>query len=227
MHPVLLLWDIDSTLIWSGGAGEEALRQALLNDFGVIGDLNEIEIAGRTDRAIAATIIRHFNLQPGSEGEFLECYLRRLPELMSGHQVHGGVLPGVQRLLDYAHEHPEIHNALLTGNMRRGAEIKLSHYGLWKYFEFGAFADDDIDRNKLGPIALERARAHLKRDFVIHHTWVIGDTAHDIRCGKALGCKTLAVATGRATIEQLSAHQPDLVLENLSDFDSVRKLWEN
>jgi phosphoglycolate phosphatase-like HAD superfamily hydrolase len=144
-----------------------------------------------------------------------------------GHQIHGGVLPGVQRLLDYAHEHPEIHNALLTGNMRRGAEIKLSHYGLWKYFEFGAFADDDVDRNKLGPIALERARAHLKRDFVIHHTWVIGDTVHDIRCGKALGCKTLAVATGRASVDQLSAHQPDMVLENLSNFETVRQLWDN
>lgn len=227
MHPVLLLWDIDSTLIWSGGAGEEALRQALLNDFGVIGDLNEIEIAGRTDRAIAATIVRHFNLQPNSEAEFLECYLRRLPELMSRHQAHGGVLPGVQRLLDHAHDHPEIHNALLTGNMRRGAEIKLSHYGLWKYFEFGAFADDDIDRNKLGPIALERARNHLKRDFVISQTWVIGDTAHDIRCGKALGCKTLAVATGRTSVEQLSAFQPDLVLENLSNFEKVRQLWDN
>jgi len=224
MHPVLLLWDIDSTLIWSGGAGEEALRQALLNDFGVIGDLNEIEIAGRTDRAIAQTIVRHFQLQAGSETEFLECYLKHLPDEMSKH--HGKILPGVKKLLDYAHEHREIHNAILTGNMRCGAQIKLSHFDLWTYFEFGAFADDDIDRNKLGPIALERARAHLKCDFVTAHTWVIGDTEHDIRCGKALGCKTLAVATGRYSVEQLSSHQPDLVMNDLSDFESVRKLWE-
>jgi len=225
MHPVLLLWDIDSTLISSGGAGEEALRQALLNDFGVIGDLNEIEIAGRTDRAIVETIVRHFKLEPGSEKEFLECYLRRLPDEMKRHQ--GRILPGVEKLLDHAHEHPEIHNAILTGNMRRGAEIKLSHYGLWKYFEFGAFADDDIDRNKLGPIALERARGRLKRDFVITHTWVIGDTAHDVHCGKALGCRTLAVATGRYSVEQLSALGPDLALENLSNFEEVSRLWED
>ena len=225
MHPVLLLWDIDSTLIWSGGAGEEALRQALLNDFGVIGDLNEIEIAGRTDRAIVRTIVEHFHLEPGSEPAFIECYLAGLPGEMSKH--HGGVLPGVEKLLNYAHEHPQIHNAILTGNMRRGAEIKLSHYGLWKYFEFGAFGDDDIDRNKLGPIALERARDHLKRDFVIGHTWLIGDTAHDIHCGKALGCKTLAVATGRYSIQQLSALQPDLVLKDLSDFESVCRLLFN
>jgi phosphoglycolate phosphatase len=225
LHPVLLLWDVDCTLIWSGGAGEEALHQALLNDFGVIGDMNEIEIAGRTDRAIVRTIVKHFHLDSGSEAEFMECYLRRLPEELAKHR--GKILPGVDKLLDYAHEHPEIHNAILTGNMKRGAEIKLSHYGLWKYFEFGAFADDDIDRNNLGPIALERARSHLKRDFVIDHTWVIGDTNHDIHCGKTLGCKTLAVATGRYSMEQLASHQPDMVLKDLSDFESVRKLWED
>lgn len=225
MHPVLLLWDIDGTLIWSGGAGEEALRLAMLNDFGVIGDMNEIEISGRTDRAIAQTVVRHFRLPPHSETGFLEGYLRHLPEEMPRHQ--GRVLPGVQRLLDFAHDHPEVHNALLTGNLRRGAEIKLRHFDLWKYFEFGAFADDDIDRNKLGPIALERARRHLARDFSLERTWVIGDTEHDIDCGKALGCRTLAVATGKYSIEELETHGPDLILPDLSDFDQIRRWWEN
>ena len=225
MHPVLLLWDIDGTLIWSGGAGEEALRRALLDDYGVIGDMDEIEIAGRTDRGIAESIIRHFRLNGATPEEFLDRYLAHLPREMSAHQ--GRVLPGVQKLLDFTHDHPEIHNALLTGNMKRGAETKLTHYGLWKFFEFGAFADDDIDRNKLGPIVLERARNHLARDFVLEHTWVIGDTSHDIRCGKALGCKTLAVATGRFDLDELNTHQPDLLFKDLSDFDAIRGLWEN
>jgi len=225
MHSVLLLWDIDGTLICSGGAGEEALRLVLLNDFGVIGDLNEIEIAGRTDRAIAQSIVEHFHLGKDTAGDFLKCYLERLPGEMPKH--HGKILPGVEKLLEFAHAHPEIHNALLTGNMRLGAEIKLKHYDLWKYFEFGAFADDDIDRNKLGPIVLERARRHLARDFTLEHTWVIGDTVHDILCGKALGCKTLAVTTGRYTMEQLELHQPDLIFRDLSDFEVIRGLWED
>ena len=83
--------------------------------------------------------------------------------------------------------HPDIHQALLTGNLRAGAKLKLEHLGIWKYFEFGAFADDSSNRNELGPFALRRAKEKLGIDFSPERVWIIGDTPHDIACGKAIG----------------------------------------
>lgn len=219
MHPLLLLWDIDGTLISSGGTGEEALRQALLNRFGVLDDLGDIEIAGRTDPAIALDLCRKHRDHGCEPRELLEAYLEHLALLLP--RKKGRVCPGVRELLEWSHAHPEVHNALLTGNIQRGARLKLRQYGLDDFFEFGAFGDDDMDRNRLGPIALDRARAHLKKDFQIGFTWVIGDTPRDIACAKALGCKVLAVATGRYSVKALQTHQPDLVLPDLSQTVAV------
>lgn len=219
MHLLLLLWDIDGTLIVSGGAGEEALRQALLNRFGILDDLSGMEIAGRTDTVIIADLCCKYREHGCEEAELLESYLEYLPTVLS--QARGYVCPGVRKLLAWFHEHPEIHNALLTGNVRKGAYMKLEHYQLDSFFEFGAFGDDAMDRNQLGSIALERARVLLKKDFHIESTWVIGDTPRDVACARSLGCKVLAVATGRYSVEQLQVHQPDLVFPDLSQMDEV------
>lgn len=225
MHPILLFWDIDGTLITSGGAGEESFRQALLERYGIIDDLGEIEIAGRTDLAIAMDLCRKYQDYGCASAELVESYLERLPILLS--KKKGSVFPGVRELLEWSHEHPEVHNALLTGNVKRGAFLKLKHYGLDRFFEFGAFGDDSPDRNKLGPIALERARILLKKNFHIEYTWVIGDTPHDIRCARVLGCKVLAVATGRFSMEQLQTHHPDLALADLSQTHKIVDRLEN
>jgi phosphoglycolate phosphatase-like HAD superfamily hydrolase len=219
MHPLLLLWDIDGTLIHSNGAGEESLRQALLNRFGILDDLGDIEISGRTDTAILLDICRKHQGHEIAPQELLEAYLDHLPSLLA--QRKGRVCPGVRELLDWAHQHPEIHNALLTGNVQRGAQIKLKHFRLDPFFEFGAFGDDSADRNKLGPIALERSRSRLNKDFHVEFTWVIGDTPRDIACARSLGCKVLAVATGRWSIGHLQAHQPDLLFPTLTDHQAV------
>lgn len=225
MHPLLLLWDIDSTLLYSGGAGEEALRQVLLNHFGILDDLGDIEIAGRTDTAIIFDICRKHKTHHLSATEFLELYLEHLPSSLA--KKKGGVFPGVREILEWSHAHPEVHNALLTGNVKKGAFFKLTHFGLDPYFEFGAFGDDSMDRNQLGPIALERARTQLNKDFHIHFTWVIGDTPRDIHCAQALGCKALAVGTGRYSVKALEAHKPDRVVSNLSDYSSIIRYLEN
>ena len=116
---------------------------------------------------------------------------------------------------------------LLTGNMRRGAEVKLSHHGLWERFEFGAFADDSEHRNELGPHAVRRALERHGIDFAAGHVWVIGDTPHDIACGKVIGARTLAVGTGGATLDQLRIHQPTAAVENLADTQAVLQLLLN
>jgi len=105
---------------------------------------------------------------------------------------------------------------LLTGNIRLGAEIKLRHYGLWDFFETGGFADDHEDRNHIAAAALERGRRVLGKNLRPEEIVVVGDTPFDIRCGKFIGAKVLAVATGGAKLDELKRHQPDWAVEDLT-----------
>jgi phosphoglycolate phosphatase-like HAD superfamily hydrolase len=116
---------------------------------------------------------------------------------------------------------PQIVLGLLTGNVERGAKLKLTHYGIWDFFEFGAFADDHHDRNQLGAFAQRRAREKHAIDFAAAEIDVIGDTPHDIACGKAIGARTIAVTTGSFTGDQLAKHQPDRIVDDFSDVDGV------
>jgi len=111
--------------------------------------------------------------------------------------------------------------ALLTGNVSRGAQLKLEHYGVWHFFEFGAFADDHQDRNRLGIFARSRAKEKHGREFAASEIDVIGDTPRDIACGKAFGARTIAVATGTWSHEQLAKYQPDFLIDDLSNVDGV------
>jgi phosphoglycolate phosphatase len=222
---ILLLWDIDGTLIASGGAGMRALSVALKNVFGIDGSLADIDFAGRTDRWIIGEVFKKFGL-PATEENFaryFEGYVTALPSELANPNAR--VLPGVEQVLKAAAAHGNIAQGLLTGNMRRGAQVKLAHHGLWEHFPFGAFADDSEHRNDLGPHALRRARDHHRTEFAAANVWVIGDTPHDIACGKVIGARTLALATGGYSIDQLRAHTPTVVLENLQDTPSVLSLF--
>jgi len=108
-----------------------------------------------------------------------------------------------------------------------GAHVKLAYHGLWENFEFGAFADDSEHRNELGPHAVRRALESHGVNFAADKVWVIGDTAHDIACGKAIGAHTLAVGTGGATVDQLRDHRPTAVVDNLADTAAVLRLFES
>lgn len=225
--PVLLLWDIDGTLIVSHGAGFRAMERALIKRFGVKCDLGKIAWAGRTDSWIVSEVLRQAGLPDTMQNTqaYLESYLEMLPlELSSGPQ--GQVLPGVAELLEAVHRHPNITQGLLTGNLHRGAELKLTHFKVWHYFEFGAFADDSPHRNDLGPHALRRAREKHAADFVAERTFIIGDTPHDIECGRVIGARTIAVATGHFTVSQLQACQPTAVFADLSDTAAFLRLLQ-
>jgi phosphoglycolate phosphatase len=140
---------------------------------------------------------------------------------------HARVLPGVREILRAAADHGAIAQGLLTGNMRRGAQVKLAHHGLWGHFEFGAFGDDSEFRNELGPHAVRRALERHGVNFAADDVWIIGDTPHDIACGKIIGARTLAVGTGGATVDQLRAHAPTALMENLADTRAVLQLFES
>jgi phosphoglycolate phosphatase len=217
----LLLWDIDGTLISTGAAGHRAIELATAQRFGGAGNLDGVEIAGRTDSGIAHQILAKYG-EPVTEetvDKFLDLYL----ELLAGElpRSKGQVMPGVLELLQRAATQPDTVLGLLTGNLRRGAQLKLEHYQLWHFFAFGAFADDHHDRNQLGPFALTRARESTGKDFLPVQVDVIGDTGHDIACGKAFGARTIAIATGSWPSERLAEYAPDFIFEDLSNVDGV------
>jgi phosphoglycolate phosphatase len=223
---LLLLWDIDGTLIASGGAGMRALRVALRNVFGVEGSLDDIDFGGRTDRWIMREVFGRFRIPATAENfsRYFEAYVAALPTELAN--PHARVLPGARDLLSAAAAHGAIAQGLLTGNMRRGAQVKLAHHGLWEHFPFGAFGDDSEHRNDLGPHAVRRARERHGVEFAAANVWIIGDTPHDIACGKVIGARTLAVATGGYTLDALRAHSPTMVVENLADTTALMRVLE-
>lgn len=219
----LLLFDIDGTLMTSGGAGEMALQLGFADRFGIQDDFRSIDIAGRTDSGIARQIFAKHGIDPTPENltTFFDGYLHHLAILLP--QLRGRLLPGILPLLEALRERPDIVLGLLTGNLARGAELKLTHYGVWQYFDFGAFADDHHDRNELGAFARTRATERHGIEFLVEHIYVLGDTPHDIACARAIGAQALAVATGNFTREQLAAAGPDLIFDDLEDVPAVLK----
>src|SRR5438874_2382976 len=146
----LLLFDIDGTLIHSGGAGIHALILAFKERFGIDDDLHDIEIAGMTDSGIVLSILNKHEIPASNENVsgFLDSYVHFLSLELPRRK--GKLLPGVLELLERLKSRPHVVLALLTGNVSRGARLKLEHYGVWHFFEFGAFADDHRDRCELG-----------------------------------------------------------------------------
>ena len=221
MDKKLLLFDIDGTLITSGGAGEHALRLGIRDRFGIDDDLRGIEIAGRTDSGIARQVLAKHGLPETEENleSFFDGYVRRLAETLL--QRKGRLLPGIVPLLDALKIRGDIVLALLTGNLARGAEMKLKHYGVWDYFEFGAYADDHHDRNQLGHFARARAAERHGVEFAPERIYVLGDTPHDITCARAIGARAVAIATGQFSRDALAAHAPDFLFDDLGDVDAV------
>ena len=183
-------------------------------------DLREVEVAGKTDTGIVHQILRKQAIELSDENvaKFLERYADLLELELPRRK--GTLLPGVAELLPRLQQGQQNVLALLTGNIARGAKLKLQHYGIWDFFEFGAFADDHHDRNELGPFAQRRAREKHAIDFPPDAIDVIGDTPHDIACGKAIGARTIAVATGNFSREQLAAHEPDWLVDDFSEVEA-------
>jgi phosphoglycolate phosphatase len=217
----LLLFDIDGTLIHSAGAGMHALKLALRERHGIEDDLHDIEIAGMTDSGIVVSILDKYKIPATRENvtAFLDSYVHFLSQELPRRK--GTLLPGVLELLNKLKTRKHLVLALLTGNVSRGAQLKLEHYGVWHFFEFGAFADDHHDRNQLGPFARARAKEKHRREFSAQEIDVIGDTPRDIACGKALGARTVAVATGTWSRDKLADHDPDFLIDDLSDVDRL------
>ncbi|HEX2477090.1 MAG TPA: HAD hydrolase-like protein [Lacipirellulaceae bacterium] len=224
MHICFL--DIDGTLVLTGGAGQTAFARTLAEDFGVAEIDRTVAFAGRSDRAIAMDLFRSHGVAPTDENwlQFCAGYLPRLEETLATHQ--GSVLPGVVNLLSTLAARGDVALGLLTGNVREGARRKLGYYGLWHHFPFGGFGDEHTERCDIAAAALAAARLHLNGERHHGQVIVIGDTVHDIDCGRSIGALCVAVPTGHTTAEALRAGEPDVLVHTLEDAAPILALLD-
>lgn len=205
----LILFDIDGTLIASGGAGEKAFGRVCEHEFGVRNGAARLSFAGRTDPSIVRDFFTLHGIEPSPENfrRFFDRYVFSLDHMLG--QLNGRVLPGVHRILRELQSAPQPPLlGLLTGNIVLGARIKLGHFQLWQHFELGGFGDDHEDRNQIARVARDRGRERLGGKLRGEEILVVGDTPRDVECGRAIDARVLAVATGNYSLEQLRAEKP-------------------
>ena len=218
----VLFWDIDGTLLTTGRAGvpawEDAVRAVTGHDF----ELAKFRIAGLTDYQIAVRTFEVLGVDADEQmlRRMIRMYEEGLPAALPKKQ--GQVMPNVREILERLRDHPQVRSYLLTGNTRGGARAKLTHYDLFKYFPDGAFAEDAQERATIAARALELARR--AGPVLDDSVFVIGDTPHDVDCANAIGAKTIAVATGGYSFDELAAHGAWRVLAELPPPDDFLEL---
>ena len=215
-----ILFDIDGTLIDSGGAGMLSLNLAFKEFFSVDDAFRAIRMAGKTDLQIVNEALRMHNIDSsnGNVPGFFASYVRHLEITIHGRKGH--IKPGIRQALELLHVRDDIVLGLLTGNIETGAMIKLEAFGLAEFFEAGAFGENDPDRNKLLPIAVEKLREKKGIEIDYSQCIVIGDTPRDVECSKPYGAYAIAVATGPYSYDELSGTAADAVFHDLSDTDN-------
>ncbi|MBA2116000.1 HAD family hydrolase [Bremerella alba] len=217
------LFDIDGTLITTGMAGKDAMIEAFLK----VAELTELEhifqVSGKTDRGIFAELyeLHGQTLNEDAWHTFLDQYLGGLATNLP--QRQGLVLEGVAALLAKLSQRDDVLLGLLTGNVEKGAALKLGHYGIHEYFAFGGFGDHHPNRDDVARAALEAAEVFHGETISPNDVYVIGDTPNDVKCARSIGAKAVAVATGVFSEEELEAAKPDLLLTNLADAEAVTR----
>ena len=219
----LVLFDIDGTLLTDRGASREAFAEALRIVFDYRDDLSRYDFSGRTDPQIAHMVLG----DAGEDRQEIESRLPRLWKLYLGMLERNAtpervrVMPGIRDLVAALREHEEVALALLTGNIERGARLKLGGANLNDYFAFGAFGSDSADRTELPPIAVQRASTHLGMHFAGSDVVIIGDSIYDVRCGVPYNATTIAVASGKTPADVLRAENPTFFFDDASDVRAV------
>ena len=212
----LILFDVDGTLIHTGGAGVKAFAKTFTTEFNAVDGFERLKFAGRTDLSLVREFfdLHHIAVTRENFERFFERYVFWLDHILRESKTE--LCPGVW---EFIHDLEALPQApvlgLLTGNIRLGAEIKLRHFNLWDAFQTGAFADDHEERDQIAAVARQRASRILGTNLSGEEVVVVGDTPLDIRCARAIGAKALAVATGGAKLADLKRHQPDWAVPDL------------
>jgi phosphoglycolate phosphatase len=216
---VVLFWDLDGTLLLTGRAGLYAFAEALEEVTGATADLEELSTPGYTDAGVARLVLEHAGQRadPDTVEAVLRSYERRLPESLPRRK--GRVLDGVREVLEDLEGRDDVRSYLLTGNTPAGARAKLRHYDLDRFFRNGqgAFCIDHGSRVDIARRALPLAEG-------AEAVYVIGDTPADVECGKAIGARTIAVASGWHSPDELAATEPWIVLGRIPEPAEFRRL---
>jgi phosphoglycolate phosphatase-like HAD superfamily hydrolase len=222
----LLLFDIDGTLLRTHGVGRRSIETALTQLSGQPITTDGIHFSGKTDPQILREILANNEVPAEARAALIEqamaAYVDIARRLLSPKRVT--VMPGVDALLAHLAARNDVTLGLLTGNLEPTAYLKLEAASLAHHFPFGAFGSDDADRYRLPPVAVERARQHTGHDFVGRDVVIIGDTEHDVRCGRGIGAFSVAVCTGRYDRAALARHDPDVLFDDLRDAETFFRL---
>ncbi len=221
----LVLFDIDNTLLWAGGAGSRAFDRAFAECFavslqGLADARGDVPMAGRTDTAILRDLLRRHGLSldgDGQQARFVESYIGHLRATLA--EGRGRVLPGVVDLLGALQGRTSL--GLATGNWREPAWLKLRHFGLDGHFAEGGFGEAGEERAAVVGEALTRFEQRLLGPIDPRAVVVVGDTPEDLLAAKAHGCRSIAVATGSYSAEELARHRPDHLFADLADTNAV------
>jgi phosphoglycolate phosphatase len=221
----VILFDIDGTLIRCGGAGLHALLVVMREEFGVE-DPQPVPVHGCTDQGIVRELF-HANGVTYTEdrwSKFMGLYLECLESELTRSKGH--VLPGVKTVLESLRGQSDLYLGLLTGNVKRGAEIKLDRFGLRHYFRGGGFGDHHPLRDDVARAARKQVEEELGQKISEENLWVVGDTPADVQCGRAIGARVVAVCTGGSDRADLEPSAPDFLLNDLTEcqawFDEIQ-----
>jgi phosphoglycolate phosphatase len=227
---MLILFDIDGTLLHAHGAGRESTREAMLEVFGTCSTIDTHKFGGKTDWHTLVELLRDHGYDAGTIGERMSeyeaCLARHLEKVIPTRQTIA--LPGALEVVHALRKRKDIVIGIVTGNVRATANIKLRAGGFDPaWFAVGAYGSEAIERDHLPPLALQRAIDHAQRHFEPHEVIVVGDTLADIQCARAVGATAIAVTTGFSTRDELAAAQPDYLLNDLTTLLEVLGLREN
>lgn len=228
MDPLLVLFDVDGTLVDTAGAGRLAIESAFEQVHGVDPRTRRrdgVRYAGMTDPVIFRNLGDALGVGEKRQRELwnqlLDVYLLALKRQMERDDPRRRVLPGVPELLEALSLRPEVYLGLLTGNIEAGARIKLEPFGLNPYFSGGGFASDHPERPEIARLARDKLSRSFEVQFPANRVAVIGDTEHDVTCARANGYRAIAVESGWVPREDLERSRPDALFADLSDLQAT------
>jgi phosphoglycolate phosphatase-like HAD superfamily hydrolase len=216
---VIYLFDIDGTILLTGGAGAVAINEVFSERYGLEGSMDHIRAGGKTDPLIVHEIfVTRLNREPepGEIDAIIDDYVPRLRTEI-GRSANFRTMPSVFDVLDFLGAQSDVHLGIATGNVREGARAKLDHIDLWDRFPFGGFGDDAADRPGLVQRAIDRGRAHAGEDLPTERIVIVGDTVRDVTAAQACDARVLAVATGSVDRPTLEASGPTATFDTLAE----------
>lgn len=216
----LIFWDIDGTLMHCGSDGRKALNWTFFELYGITNAFNQVTIGGAMDSNLIVNIMKNFRIDRKDYHLIVKRYKKNLTDVLENNKKKR-ILPGVVTLLDTIKQNSDSINALLTSNLKIGAEAKLRSVGLIDYFDMGGFGDELGEKWDAAESCIQLAEDVYQTSFKKEHIFLIGDSCYDVFCAKKLGINSVAVATGWAEPKTLIDCKPSYYFSDLSDTDQV------